>query len=212
MTPAALREQPIHAWYFAAIHDGVPVIASHGRTNDADALTVEAGYVYTTDEPRITCCPSHPDEGGLHWSRSVRDALRYAPQSERLAVCRVRAWGEVDEQSDKGASRHREVLWVADATVALRWWALECALRVEKRAKDPRVAACNQATEDYLRGRITRDELLRARAAAYAAADAADAAADAADAAAAAAAAAARQWQSDELERRMRALLPKGVK
>ena len=44
-------------------------------------------------------------------------------------------------------------------------------------------------------------------AAAYAA-YAADAAADAADAAAAAA----RQWQSDELERRMRALLPKGVK
>ena len=187
MTPAALREKPILAWHFVAIRDGVPTLQSYDKTTDRDALVVAPGYIYTTDEPKIGCCAS-----GLHWSRDVRDALSYAPQAERLAVCRVLAWGEVDERADKGASRHREVLWVADATDALRWWALDCAWRVEQYAKDPRVAACNQASEDYLRGQIMRDELWRAR-------DAADAAAE-------------RKWQSDALTRRMLALGPRGAK
>ena len=211
--PAAARK--IDAWHFCLDRAGTPVLYGHGKTDDPDALVVAPGYIYTTDEPVIKAC-----ESGLHASRTVRDALQYA-QSGWL--CRVRCWGEIDEQSDKLAARHREVISVRNVERELRLWACWCARNTPlgngrttwDLMTDPRSRAAVECAERHANGQATDAELAAAWAAAWAAARAAarDAARDAARAAAwNAARDAAIEFQSAELERRMRALLPKGVK
>ena len=252
MTPAALREQPIHAWYFAAL-DNPPRIDAHGDGSAPDDLLLAPGYVYSYDgaEPLALC------SRGMHASRSVLDALRYARTG---VLCRVACWGDVTEGDDKLVARHREVLWMSDVSSELRLFACWSVRQIWHLVTDERSRRAVEVAERHAVGQATDEELatasdaardaawsaardaardaaLAAWAARAAARDAArdaalaarnaansaawatasDAARDAANSAAWAAAnsaawAAARDAQRSELERRMRALLPKGVK
>ena len=67
-------------------------------------------------------------ESGLHASRKITDALKYAPGS---TVCRVKI-GENDyiEEGDKLVARRRKILWRVDGEAALRAFARWCALQV----------------------------------------------------------------------------------
>lgn len=89
---------------------------------NGESQPIEAGYIYTTDEPELELCVS-----GLHGSRRAIDALLHAPGP---IVCRVRLWGEVIEGDNKLAARHREVLAMADAKEDLRVFARQRGLSV----------------------------------------------------------------------------------
>lgn len=84
---------------------------------------------------------------------------------------------------------YRDAIWVAvnvlDKRQDVKHYALWCARQVEHLSSGPCVKACNDATERYLRGELSRAELRAVAAAVYAddADDAADAAYDVYDAA-----------------------------
>jgi hypothetical protein len=180
-------------------------------------MAVEPGYIYSiADHETPTLC-----ECGMHGSRRAIDALQFAPGP---IICRVRIWGDVHEDKDKLVGRHREVLWMADATEALHRmsvWAvrhtpLPDGRKVWDLLTDERSSRAVEVKELWIDGKATVVELAAARDAAWAAAR--DAAWDAAWAAAArdAAWAAARDaawdaaWaaQNTELERLLVALEP----
>src|SRR3990172_4026176 len=104
----------ILAWHFLHANR---CLSRHGENTP-----VEAGYIYTTDEPELVLC-----RAGLHGSVLAIDALRYAPGP---VVCRVRMCGEIQDGRDKIVARHREVLAIADVTEELRAFARWCALQV----------------------------------------------------------------------------------
>jgi hypothetical protein len=142
---------------------------------------------------------------GLHASRNILDALRYAPGH---TICRVEVGGEIIHGKDKLVCSERTILWRVSGEQVLRKFARMCALDVLHLWDAPAIV------ERYLK---TGDESIRvaaARDAAWAAVEAAagDAARaadrDAARAAVDAAAAArdvARAKQSRRLERMVRA-------
>ena len=191
--------------------------------HDASDLEVVPGYIYSVEpETPIILCSS-----GMHSSRLVYDALRYAQGSY---LSRVALWGDVVEDTDKLAARHREVLWAADVSSELRLWGCWCVRQVWHLLTDERSRRAVEVAEAFARGEATREQLDAARAAARAAAwaaagaaaraaawAAARAAAWAAAGAAAGAAAWAAAWaaardaardaQAEELERRMLALV-----
>lgn len=155
---------------------------------------VEAGKTYSLppDEVPKLC------KVGFHGSRNPLDALEYAPGA---IVCRVRLWGDVQEEDDKVVARHREVLAMADATRTLHEFAIWCAERALALTArpDPRSVNALAVKRRWLDGQATDTELAAARAAAGAAAGAAARAwyaawAAAGDAARDAAWAAARAW------------------
>ena len=87
-----------------------------------DGNTVAAGYVYSVAGKLKMC------SWGLHASRRPLDALNYAPGP---IVCRCESWGSVKEwRGDKLVSKHREVLWMADASEVLNAFAKEKRVRV----------------------------------------------------------------------------------
>ena len=176
----------ILGWHF--------VCDSRLLANVSPPMAVEPGYVYGEPEGDVVIC-----RRGMHASRTVRDALRYAPGTQ---LCRVAVWGDVAEQSDKLVGRYREVLAMRDVASALRLWACWCVrttilgdgCTAWELLKDPRSRAAVEVAERFARGAATRKELATAYAAAtYAYADAATATA-------------AGKYQADELERRMLAL------
>jgi hypothetical protein len=118
------------------------------------------------------------------------DALQYAPGG---TICRVEVWGDVQNEKDKLAGRHRKVLWMADANKALRLFACDCAEEACRVAKqtDPRSLNAIRVTRLYAEGRATNKEMAAARAAAR---DAVGAAAGDAPRAAEWAAARAAEW------------------
>ena len=141
------------------------------------------------DGPLVVC------KSGLHTSKHVFDALRWAP-GPRLH--RVQLLGELQphgEPIDKYVGRRRRIIASLDATELLRGYARWCALRVIDLWDAPPVV------REFL---TTGDERLRyaARAAAWAAEDAAWAAAGAAEDAARAARAA---WAAEDAARAARA-------
>ena len=177
----------IDAWHFV----------NQARTlNYGEPLAVEAGYIYSIGASEtVDLCSV-----GMHASRRAIDALKYAPGP---IICRVRVWGDVAESADKIAGRHREVLWMADATTVLHRFACWCVRNTPTGngkttwglLTDPRSRAAIETKERWLDGTATDAELAAARAAASAAAR--DAARDAASAAAwdaARAAASAAAW------------------
>ena len=135
----------IQAWHFTAdkLRDGRPLPADR--------------EVLHHDGPLVMC------ESGLHWSRTPLAALEHAPGQ---ILCRVDVWGDSIEDSDKGVSHNRVILWRLDATDLLREFARRCALDVAHLWDAPEIVL------NYLR---TGDESIRAaaRAAAGAAAGAA---------------------------------------
>lgn len=168
----------IEAWHFvgATLRDGRPIPA------DGETLRHDG--------------PLKLRRSGLHGSRCIIDALRYARGE---TICRVVLSGEIEEELDKLVASERTILWRMDATELLREFARRCALDVAHLWDAPEIVL------DYLRsGDETKRDAARDAAwdAAWAAAEAAakaaaeDAAEDAARAAARAAAGAA---QNDRL-------------
>ena len=166
----------IKAWHF---------LPSDGCLRYGTREKVEVGKTIRVDG-RIALC-----DNGLHGSRSIRDALTYAPGA---IVCEVAIWDDVVEGTDKLAGRNRKVLRMADATNTLLEFACRCAEHALKRywtMDDNRPYEAIQAVRKHILGE--KVDLRAAYAAAYAARAAADAAyaaraaADAADAAYAAA-------------------------
>ena len=136
-------------------------------------------------EGSVTMCKS-----GLHASRRLLDAAKYAPG---LTLHRVVCADLVEEQEDKLLCRRRRIVATlppARVEVILQWWARVCAYTVIDRWAAPEIV------RQWL---LTGDPSIRS--AAHAAASAASAAAYAAYAASAAAYA--REVYSTELERRV---------
>jgi hypothetical protein len=152
------------AWHFVSdtLRDGRPVPAD--------------GEVLVHEGPLKLCA------SGLHASKNILDALRYAPGS---TICRVEVAGKIIHGDDKLVCTERTILWRVAGEKILRKFARMCARDVLHLWDAPAIV------EKYLK---TGDESIReaARAAAWTAAGAAAAAAWPAAAAAARATAAAR--------------------
>jgi hypothetical protein len=153
------------AWWFCAPDPDGVVRLPHG-----DGRVVKVGETLSVEGPIVAC------KSGLHASVRAFDALQYAPGG---TICRVEVWGDVQKEEDKIAGRHRRVLWMADASAALRLFACDCAEEACRVAKwtDDRSLNAIRVAQLYAEGKATRDELNAARDAAWAAArDAAEAA------------------------------------
>ncbi|MEO7397014.1 MAG: hypothetical protein ABIW84_00465, partial [Ilumatobacteraceae bacterium] len=105
----ATQETTIQGWHFTTetLRDGRPIPA--------------VGEVLT-HEGEVEPCSS-----GLHASRRLIDAIGYAPY-ESTKVHRVELYGDIQEQSDKLAARHRTILYTVEAEGFLREFAREVAL------------------------------------------------------------------------------------
>jgi hypothetical protein len=152
-------------------------------------IPVKVGQVFTVEGPLVMC------EHGLHASRRLIDALRYAPGG---VIERVELSGNIIEREDKFAASRRTCLWMVDATATLHEFACRCAedalALVEE--PDPRSLEAIRVKRLWLAGKATDSELVAAKSAAKSAAakSAAWAAAEAAEWAAAKAAAEAAEW------------------
>jgi hypothetical protein len=82
--------------------------------------TTESEIGYTT---RVECEPILCKQG-LHASRRILDALKYAPGP---ILCRVRVGGEVVHGDGKLAGTTRTILWTLDASHVLHEFACWCA-------------------------------------------------------------------------------------
>lgn len=104
----------------------------------------------------------------MHAYRRAITAVRYAPDSRGLIVCRVRLGVEIIENDDRAYAPEHTVLWMADATRALHEFALWCAERSLRAAHvtDERCWDALDAKRRWLNGTATDDELAAARAAA----------------------------------------------
>jgi hypothetical protein len=130
--------KPIKGWHF---------LPADKRLRYGDGRVIQVGKVYRWREGMFGVCG-----GGMHMSRNILDALRYAPGP---ILCRVESVGKVIEAGDKLVAECRKVLWMIDATDVLRADARRCALDVVHLWDAPNVV------DRYLK---TGDESLRAAA------------------------------------------------
>ena len=169
------------AWYFSN---------ADRRLRYGDDRLIEPGTTHTVTCDLVMC------EAGLHASKRIMDALKYAPGPY---VWRVELGGDILKDDDKAVATERTYLWGYDATDVLRDFARRCALDVIHLWDAPDVVV------EYLE---TGNEDIRAAAryaTRYAARDAAGAAAR--DAARAAAWAAAGAATGDKQNRRLSAMI-----
>ena len=125
----------IRAWWFGG--DELP----HG-----DGRAVTEGCTLTVEGPPVLC------QHGLHGSRRVYDALKYASGS---VLWRVEIGGDVVEGNDKLCGTERKHIKRLDVTGVLGAFARRCALDVIDKWDAPAVV------REYLK---TGDESLRAAA------------------------------------------------
>ncbi len=151
----------IKAWHFVG----------EDRMLRDGSLKVEPGYIYSIgDDEQVELC-----NVGVHGSELALDALQYA---HGPIVCRVQIWGDVEYGYDKLAGRHREVLWMADATKTLRLFACWCVRetpladgrKVWDLLTDERSRNVVEVVERFVAGNATQEELDAARGAAWGAA------------------------------------------
>jgi len=126
----------IKAWWFAAKRS-----LPHG-----DGRRIRVGRVHLHHSSLVIC------KSGLHASRKILDALRYATGS---VLYRVECSGEIIEEGDKLVCTRRKYLAVMDAEEILHHFARLCALDVMHLWEPPDVVV------KYLR---TGDKSLRAAA------------------------------------------------
>lgn len=143
----------IKAWHF---------IGNDRRLAHEPEIEVAPGYIYTSDQPIVF------GQSGLHASRTVYDALQYAPGEY---LCRVECWGEVIEQSDKLVARNRHLIAAQDVASELRLWACWCVRQQWHLLTDERSRRAVEVAEAFALGAATKADLADA----YAAADAANA-------------------------------------
>jgi len=141
------------AWYFST---------NAKRLRYGDNRVIRKGITHKVkldDDHQLSPCSY-----GLHASKSVFDALEYAPGSY---VWRVDLRGQIEVGDNKVCAESRTYLWGFDAEDVLRRFARKCALDVIHLWNPPQIVV------DYLN---TSDESLRAAAwdAAWDAARAAD--------------------------------------
>lgn len=114
----------VTGWWFAAADDDGVVRLPRG-----DGRIVRVGETLGVDGPIVPC------ESGLHASRRVIDALRYAPGPW---LARVELSGTVVEEEDKLVASARTTLWLADVSRILHTFACDVAERAliyDRRAK-----------------------------------------------------------------------------
>lgn len=133
----------------------------NGKLRDGRGVPA-VGETLVHEGPVVIC------ESGLHASKELLDALKYAPGN---ILTRVQVNDIVYQYADKLVCRERTILWSIDATEILREFTRKCALDVIHLWDAPEVV------KKYLE---TGDELLQEEA--YAAADATRVASYAADA------------------------------
>ena len=173
----------ILAWHF---------INNNGRLSRYwHGIRLDTGPIATPGKlSRISGVPK-PCLWGLHSSRRILDALKYARGS---ICCRVEVSGTVREEEGKLCSTRRKILAMMDISTILHEFSCDVAEQALKMAEvtDARSWVAIEVKRKWLRGEATDGDLNIARDAAWAAAG--DAAGDAARAAAgdAARAAAAR--------------------
>jgi hypothetical protein len=138
------QKDAILAWHF--VKDDC-----YERFGDSPQL-IAPGRVYEVNGPVNICT------WGLHGSLRALDALSYAPGSQ---ICRVRLWGDVEEDHDKLVATHREVLAMADATRTLHEFAIRCARQALALAKHPdqRSLRALEVKRLWLDGKATDEEL-----------------------------------------------------
>lgn len=113
----------VDAWHWLKVDKR---IRNYGREplSKSQLKNYEAapGYVYTeTDSVYLYV-------SGLHGCIDLLDSLRFAPGP---VVCRVKMWGDADTDIDQLAARHREIVWMGDATRVLRNFQRWCLSKVE---------------------------------------------------------------------------------
>ena len=104
-------------------------------------------------------------EHGLHASKDILDALKFAPGP---ILCKVRLSGKILEGDDKACATRRTVLAMADITNELHLFACWCATRALKKANvtDERCWNTIKVKRAWLKGKATDGELDVARGAA----------------------------------------------
>src|SRR5690242_8594161 len=93
-------------------------VAKNRKLGYKDGRAVKPGQTYTVDCDPILC------ESGLHASKRLIDALRYAPGP---ILCKVKLGGKIVHGDDKSVATSRKVLAVADVSDILREFARKVA-------------------------------------------------------------------------------------
>lgn len=153
-TKKKAKKKTIRAWYFCA---------DDRKLRYNDGRTVVEGETHTHDGPIAMC------ESGLHASRRLIGALRYAPGP---VICRVECGGTIIEGKDKLVCTSRKYLHVVNIERELHEFAIWCAERALKRTKnkDERCWNALKVKRLWLDGKATDAELAAAWSAAEAAA------------------------------------------
>lgn len=144
------------AWHF---------LPKDRHLTNGDGRLIKEGMIVTIDGPLELC------EHGLHYSLDILDALHYAPGP---VLCRVEIGDESIQDTDKGVTNSRKVLWMIDIERTLHEfaiWCVEQALTREREAgrePDPRSWAALETKRQWLNDEITDEELDAAWAAAWA--------------------------------------------
>lgn len=107
----------IKAWHF---------IKKDRRLANDDGRLVRMNHTLVHGGELVMC------EAGLHASKSIIDALQWAPGS---IICRVECSGDVMHATDKLVCSRRKCLWWIDVTRVLHEFACWCAERALRRAK-----------------------------------------------------------------------------
>jgi len=155
-----VKRKQLTGWHF---------LAGDKRLQFGTKEVVEVGKTIEVAGPLVLC------KWGLHASRRAIDALRYAPSTKNLYVCRVVLTGDIIESDDKAVATKRKVLAMADCTHTLHEFACDVAEDALKRYGngDPRSLAAIHIKRKWLDGEATTKELAAAAVAAEAAARAA---------------------------------------
>ena len=126
------------------------------RLGFSDRRVIRTGRTYKVAGP-VKCC-----QHGLHGSRRLIDALRYA-QGEIL--CAVELTGQMDHQCDKVAATERKVVWmlnVSDILHEFACWRAERMLRAAN-VTDEQCWTAIRTKRRWLAGDATDAELSAAR-------------------------------------------------
>lgn len=125
---------------------------------------VFAGQELYVKPPLLMC------HRGLHASRRITDAIRYAPGP---VLCRVRMGGTIQTAIDKVCASERTCIWIADASRQLHEFACWCAELALQTVRDAQMDTAKaswdaiRAKMDWLEGVITDKMLADSREAAW---------------------------------------------